>query len=992
MKKTHYRFLSTILLACASFACFVFFPSRAVFAQTGIVQPTTLEETKASVVGSDIILGASGERGCVDPCIARTDTLDVNMAGWIESISPRRVVISYEDPKMLGDESRIVPNSTSGVHTNGSSYYQQNGPYKWVYKRVLDTSMLAPGNYRFCVSGDGNAGTYLKLPAIPLDECATFSVPPPIYPVVCGSAEQNIKSNIGAGTYTGGQVNVRLKITNAEIKDGNLSFHYDIYVDKKTDAFKAGFVVHKDRVPGTPGTIIYTEADRQTTVASDGITTAILQGDVLVPVNGVNVNFDIDWHWSFEFTYNTYTGPKTSSLPGSASLPISACPGVITPSANFGLTGSLPVVKYRGETAAFTIWTTGCVGGFNGPVNNLRTTAGLPSGAGVVSFAPTQISSCASGNNSSQLLIPIPAGTALGTYTITIAGDGAPGTRTTTVQLTILAAPVVSVAIEPENAKILKGNTLAYKLIATLADGTTEDVTTSASFFAASPAIAGMAANSATGLAVGTTQITGSYLTGSLSDSTNLGVVDFTLVCPGPQSLYEGASKGVLFSLNTQGGFDDAVPFTVSGGGLTLSPVSGNMTSPWYNQAILVSGSAGVRNLIFALNYNGSYGVKTASCAVPITILPNLAGITLAPATASIPTGGSQDYTVTARYTDGSIKDVTFIANYASGNSGIAALSGRKATGIASGTTAILADYTENGVTKNDQAQLTVVAAPPTTPHSPVVSVTNATCGQIQVSWIKSSTGPAATGFRLYRSPNGPPGYAWSQVGGDLPLTTTSYTDTAPLNMSGLNYYAVTAFNASGESNKALAPGVAVITCGPDLSQSDKDITGAGLTISPTSACNGFDPVNIPSGIRPGTSVSFALNICNTGTSATLDIAPGQVITLRDQLANISNVTGLTCKKGDGSACQINNLSFTGSAPNETVSFRVSHPQGLKIGEYFTVTFTGKIPQVPQNRSLYRFKNLADIYLDGVFQKRIQTPYFFFINGSFVPEKQEIAP
>jgi len=83
--------------------------------------------------------------------------------------------------------------------------------------------------------------------------------------------------------------------------------------------------------------------------------------------------------------------------------------------------------------------------------------------------------------------------------------------------------------------------------------------------------------------------------------------------------------------------------------------------------------------------------------------------VSVAPATASMPTGGIQPFTATATYSDGSSLDVTATSSWASGTTSVATVlqASGVATGVASGTSVISADF--GG--KSGSAVLTVTSA-----------------------------------------------------------------------------------------------------------------------------------------------------------------------------------------------------------------------------------------------------------------------------------------
>ena len=93
--------------------------------------------------------------------------------------------------------------------------------------------------------------------------------------------------------------------------------------------------------------------------------------------------------------------------------------------------------------------------------------------------------------------------------------------------------------------------------------------------------------------------------------------------------------------------------------------------------------------------------------------LPGLVSIAVTPATASIPKTGEKQFTATARYSDGSFRNVTASSTWASGTPGIATVGPNTglATGQSVGTATITATYVVGTITKTATASLTVNAA-----------------------------------------------------------------------------------------------------------------------------------------------------------------------------------------------------------------------------------------------------------------------------------------
>ena len=135
----------------------------------------------------------------------------------------------------------------------------------------------------------------------------------------------------------------------------------------------------------------------------------------------------------------------------------------VTASADYTISANpSSVTVVQGQQGSSTITTT-ISGGFNSAIN--LSASGVPSGT-TVSFAPNPIS--APGNGTSAMTISVGAGTAVGTYPLTVAGNGGGIQHSTTVTLTVTGgAPQVSLAW---NASQSQG-VIGYNLYRSLTTG-----------------------------------------------------------------------------------------------------------------------------------------------------------------------------------------------------------------------------------------------------------------------------------------------------------------------------------------------------------------------------------------------------------------------------------------------------------------------------------------------------------------------------------------
>ncbi len=139
---------SALLVSLFIFSVFFLITSEAK-AQSPTIYPPTIDDVSVvmDAAQNQADFSARGERGCEAPCNARVPwTFDANVFGWVEKLTPApaSVWVRPDDPRM------------------GDTYYPQEGPYVWSYKRLnVDTSSWPNGEYRFCVEVNGNINAFL---------------------------------------------------------------------------------------------------------------------------------------------------------------------------------------------------------------------------------------------------------------------------------------------------------------------------------------------------------------------------------------------------------------------------------------------------------------------------------------------------------------------------------------------------------------------------------------------------------------------------------------------------------------------------------------------------------------------------------------------------------------------------------------------------------------------------------------------------------------
>jgi Bacterial Ig-like domain (group 2)/Abnormal spindle-like microcephaly-assoc'd, ASPM-SPD-2-Hydin len=275
-------------------------------------------------------------------------------------------------------------------------------------------------------------------------------------------------------------------------------------------------------------------------------------------------------------------------------------------------------------------------------------------------------------------------GMAAGTATVTAAS----GTIKATASLTVKAPTLVSIAVSPATASIIKGQTQQYTAVGTYSNGTTQTLTsvTWSATTGATIASSGLA----TGSAAGTSTITAT--SGTIKGTASLTVTTVTLVSIAVSPATASIPKGQTQQYSAVGTYSDGSTQT--------------LTASWS----ATTGATIASNGLATASAVGTSTITATSGSIKgtasLTVQPAaLVSIAVSPATASIPMGLTQQYTATGTYTDGTTQNLTASATWsASAGESIGA---GLATGVAQGAASI----TATSGTITGTASLTVQAA-----------------------------------------------------------------------------------------------------------------------------------------------------------------------------------------------------------------------------------------------------------------------------------------
>ena len=286
--------------------------------------------------------------------------------------------------------------------------------------------------------------------------------------------------------------------------------------------------------------------------------------------------------------------------------------------------------------------------------------------------------------------------TAVGTGAATIMAVDA--SVTGTAAMTVLPAILLTVTVSPALASIPLGESEAFTATGHYSDGTTQNLTDSATWSTSSSTVATVS-NTAGSQGTVTAAGTGLATIGATDPTTSIEGTSAVTVLPAALLLVTVAP----LAANIPAG--ETEQFTATGhySNGTTSNVTDAVTWGTSSSATAtVSNTSGTQGEVTAV----ATGVATITATDPttsiegtaaVTVLPAvLLAVTVSPLAANIPAGESESFTATGHYSDGSTQNLTGSVTWASSSSATATVSNGagsqgKVTAVATGAATITA-------------------------------------------------------------------------------------------------------------------------------------------------------------------------------------------------------------------------------------------------------------------------------------------------------------
>ena len=261
---------------------------------------------------------------------------------------------------------------------------------------------------------------------------------------------------------------------------------------------------------------------------------------------------------------------------------------------------------------------------------------------------------------------------------------------------------LLTIALTPNSPSIALGTNQQLAAIGTYDDGSTLDLTTSATWSSSLPSVAGVNTNGlATSVSTGLTTITATA--SSVGGSTILTVTPATLILiaisPATQSIPLGTTQSFAATGTFSDGSTQVITSSVqwASSDTTIATIGNDPAT----KGLATSVASGTCSI------SATSGAVLSSTALTITTAA-LVSITVNPPNPSIALGTTQQFTATGTFTDGSTQDLTASATWTSGNAAVATVSSSAVgTSLTAGSASIIA--TLGGT--NGSALLTVTPA-----------------------------------------------------------------------------------------------------------------------------------------------------------------------------------------------------------------------------------------------------------------------------------------
>jgi hypothetical protein len=425
--------------------------------------------------------------------------------------------------------------------------------------------------------------------------------------------------------------------------------------------------------------------------------------------------------------------PANASIPLGTTQPFTAT-GIYSDGSSHDLTGT---ATWSSDTPlAATIDSTGIAFGIAMGSANISASSGSTQGSAVLNIGPAVLVSLevtpnaanvVAGNtqqftaigtysdNSTQNLTPSVNWSSSAPLVATVNGTGlAKGTAQgaaniaaslgsigASASLTVTAPVLTSIAVSPSSASIANGTTQQFNATGTYSDGSTQDLTTSASWTSSSPDNAPVtSAGLATAKGIGNATITAT--SGSISGTASLAVGQPTLISIVVTPANSSLALGTALQMKATGTYTDGSTMDLT--------VTATWTTGDSNIATVDARGSVMSSAMGNTTVTATSGAISGSTSIAITPAA-LVSIAVTPAIPAISLGTKIQFTATGTFTDSSTQDLTQTVQWNSDTPEVAAIDDANKIGLATSITSGSATITATQGSVSGNTTLTVTAA-----------------------------------------------------------------------------------------------------------------------------------------------------------------------------------------------------------------------------------------------------------------------------------------
>jgi trimeric autotransporter adhesin len=369
---------------------------------------------------------------------------------------------------------------------------------------------------------------------------------------------------------------------------------------------------------------------------------------------------------------------NVSSSPGTQGLALAASPGSTSISASLGMVSSSASSMTVSNANLISISVTPA-----GSTVPLATSQQFVANGSFDDGTQQNISESANWTSSSPTVarvssIGVVTGAGLGNTTITASSGAVNGTTSATVDASSVSALNV-LPVELPAGKVANLTNYQMRAVAVFKDGSSLDVTHTPgiAWSSSNPPVASIGASTGVALATGpgTTTISASL---GQSGSTSVAVSDSTIkalaVGPSNSTIAAGTAQTVI-AVGTFSDSSGTFQQDISSASAWASDNTGVATVAYASglQELATGVAMGTANI--SASFSDAHG-NLATVSAPLNVSSaQLSGISVAPGTSSVTSGGGRQYVATGTFSDGTQQDLTLIAGWNATDGAVASVS-----------------------------------------------------------------------------------------------------------------------------------------------------------------------------------------------------------------------------------------------------------------------------------------------------------------------------